>query len=87
MDQKNISILIIYTGGTIGMVKNPATGSLAPFNFNQIQDQVPELKKFGYNLSTMTFDKLIDSSNIEPKFWIKLASIIGENYEKYRKKK
>lgn len=77
------SILIIYTGGTIGMKKNPATGSLAPFNFEQIEDEVPELKKFGFNLDTISFDPLIDSSNLQPEAWIELATIIEREYKKY----
>ena len=77
------SILIIYTGGTIGMVKNPATGSLTPFNFEQIKKQIPELNKFSYKLDTYTFDPIIDSSNTNPDFWIQLAKIIHQNYNKY----
>jgi L-asparaginase len=77
------SVLIIYTGGTIGMVKNPATGSLTPFQFDQILKEVPELNKFGYHLETYTFDPIIDSSNVNPEFWVRLARLIEENYEKY----
>lgn len=77
------SILIIYTGGTIGMIKNPETGVLAPFDFDQILDEVPELKRFGFNLSTISFSPIIDSSNLNPEVWIKLAHIIKSNYEKY----
>ena len=58
------SILIIYTGGTIGMIKNSETGVLAPFDFNHILEEVPELKRFGYNLSTISFSPIIDSSNL-----------------------
>lgn len=65
------------------MVKNPATGSLTPFDFEHILKQVPELKKFGYKLDTLTFNPIIDSSNLEPKFWVKLVNIIADNYEKY----
>ncbi|RZT91339.1 L-asparaginase [Ancylomarina subtilis] len=77
------SILIIYTGGTIGMVKDPANGSLKPFDFDHILKQVPELKKFGFELSSIAFDPLIDSSNLNPDVWIKIANLIKENYEKY----
>lgn len=77
------SILIIYTGGTIGMKQNPQTGALSPFNFDQIEEEVPELKKFGYNLSTYSFDPLVDSSDISPEFWVKLAQIVKENYSSY----
>jgi L-asparaginase/Glu-tRNA(Gln) amidotransferase subunit D len=54
--EKKASILIIYTGGTIGMVHDLETGSLIPFDFSHISDQVPELKRFGFNLQTITFD-------------------------------
>lgn len=77
------SILIIYTGGTIGMIKNPETGALAPFDFDQILDEVPELKRFGFNLSTISFSPIIDSSNLNPEVWVKLAEIIRENYDLY----
>jgi L-asparaginase len=77
------NILIIYTGGTIGMVKNPVTGSLSPFDFSHIVDQVPELKSFGYNIDTITFSPIIDSSDVAPDFWIKLAHTIQDNYLKY----
>jgi L-asparaginase len=77
------SILIIYTGGTIGMVNDPNTGSLVPIDFAHISDQVPELKKFGFNLSSVSFDPVADSSNIEPSTWVKMAAIIEENYAAY----
>lgn len=80
---EKIAVLIIYTGGTIGMVKNPATGSLTPFKFDQILLEVPELKKFGYQLETYTFDPLIDSSNVNPEFWVRLVKLIEKNYDKY----
>lgn len=82
MDKKP-SILIIYTGGTIGMIKSEETGSLEPFKFNQISAQVPELKRFGYNLSTVAFDPPIDSSDMDIDVWVKLAKIIKEYYELY----
>ncbi|MRT94157.1 asparaginase [Ancylomarina sp. 16SWW S1-10-2] len=77
------SILIIYTGGTIGMVKDPVTGSLKPFDFDHILKQVPELKNFGFELTSIAFDPLIDSSNLNPEVWIRIANLIKENYEKY----
>ncbi|MDP4187244.1 MAG: type I asparaginase [Bacteroidota bacterium] len=77
------SILIIYTGGTIGMVHNAETGVLTPFNFKQISDQVPDLKKFGYNLFTIAFDPPVDSSNIKPQLWTRLVEIIEDTYDTY----
>jgi len=81
--QNEPSILIIYTGGTIGMVNDPETGSLAPINFEHIKKQVPEVSKFAFNISSITFDKVLDSSNITPEIWIQLAKLIEENYNKY----
>lgn len=77
-------ILIIYTGGTIGMVKDPLTKSLVPFDFENIYQRVPELKNFGFKISTISFSPLIDSSMMDPDTWIKLATIIEDNYEKYQ---
>lgn len=65
------------------MKQNPETGALAPFNFDQILDEVPELRKFGFNLETISFSPLVDSSDISPEFWVQLAVIIKENYSKY----
>lgn len=81
--KETTSILVIYTGGTIGMKHNPETGSLAPFNFEQIEDEVPELKKFGFKLDTISFSPLIDSSNITPEFWVKLVEMVKDNYNRY----
>jgi len=80
---KTISILIIYTGGTIGMVNDPVTGSLVPINFSDVSDQLPELKRFGYRLKSVSFDPATDSSNIEPATWVKMAKVIEENYNDF----
>jgi L-asparaginase len=81
--KKEISILIIYTGGTIGMVHDPVTGSLVPIDFRHISDHVPELRKFGYDLHSVSFNPVQDSSNIDPGIWIKLAEIIEVNYNDF----
>src|SRR5664279_5132337 len=83
MKKNKTSILIIYTGGTIGMVNHPETGALFPIDFNEISGQVPELKRFGYELSSIAFDPPLDSSNINPAIWISIANIIGKNYYEY----
>lgn len=80
---KNRSILLIYTGGTIGMKQDPDTLALVPFNFNQIIEEVPELKKFGCRIDAHSFDPVIDSSDVVPQFWVELAELIQANYEKY----
>ena len=79
----NRSILILYTGGTIGMKTDPETGVLSPFKFDQIEEEVPELKKFNFNLQTMTFNPPIDSSNVTPELWKQIARVIHENYDAY----
>ncbi|MCR5561144.1 MAG: type I asparaginase [Bacteroidales bacterium] len=77
------SILLIYTGGTIGMKEDPKTQALAPFDFSQILQEVPELRKFSSKIDSYTFDPLIDSSDVEPSMWVKLAELIKEKYEEY----
>ena len=79
----NNAVLLIYTGGTIGMKMNPEIGSLSPFNFDQIVEEVPELRKFNVRIDTMAFDPIIDSSNLRPEVWSKIAAVIKDNYEKY----
>lgn len=76
-------ILLIYTGGTIGMTQDPVTQALKPFNFNQILEEVPELQKFGCEIDTFSFDPVIDSSDAQPQFWITLAEFIQKNYSAY----
>ncbi len=77
------SILIIYTGGTIGMITDKNTGVLVPFNFNNINNQIPELNRFNFKLDFVCFDPILDSSNMNPKIWSELAQIIKNNYEEY----
>lgn len=77
------SILLIYTGGTIGMKEDPSLQALRPFNFSQILEEVPELAKFAYKIDTYTFDPLIDSSDVEPGLWTALVALIEERYDLY----
>lgn len=77
------SILIIYTGGTIGMVNDPETGALCPFNFEQIAKAVPEIKEFGFAIDSYTLPEIIDSSDLKPELWTELCQIITKNYDKY----
>ena len=77
------SVLIIYTGGTIGMKEDPSDGTLKPFDFSQIKEEVPELNKFDVKMDSYTFDPLIDSSDVEPGLWVDLANLILEKYEDY----
>lgn len=79
----NRSLLLIYTGGTIGMKENPLTGALAPFNFEQIASEVPEVEKFGFTISTESVLPLVDSSQIEPSFWVRLVDLLEARYNDY----
>lgn len=73
-------ILLIYTGGTIGMKKDFVTGSLKAFNFSKLLQRIPELKLLDCEIETISFEIPIDSSNMNPEKWIKLATIIEDNY-------
>lgn len=64
------------------MVSNPG-GVLTPFDFGQLYQHIPILKNFNYHIDFVSFDPLIDSSNVDPAFWVKLAEIIGSRYEEY----
>lgn len=77
------SILLIYTGGTIGMVRDAESGALYPFNFDELYKQIPVLENFNYNIDCYSFDPLIDSADMNPSFWIRLAEVIEKNYEYY----
>ncbi|NPA36581.1 MAG: asparaginase [Chlorobi bacterium] len=76
-------ILIIYTGGTIGMVNDPDTNSLIPFDFKNILKNVPELRNFDFQIDSRSFNPPIDSSDIYPDIWKKLVTIIEESYDVY----
>ena len=81
--ENNISLLIIYTGGTIGMIPNEKTGALEPFNFENLYNQLPTLKRYPYQIDFYSFDPLIDSSDVTPEFWIKIVDVIEQRYEHY----
>lgn len=81
--QEKVSILLIYTGGTIGMIENSETGVLESFNFEHLKDNMPELKKLGYLIDSIQFDPPMDSSEMGPESWKKLVRIISENYQRY----
>lgn len=76
-------VLIIYTGGTIGMINDAVTGQLRSFDFNLITDHVPELKRLNVDLTSISFEEPMDSSNMNPQAWIKIARWIQENYESF----
>ena len=76
-------ILLIYTGGTIGMMKDFETGALKAFNFKKLLQKIPELQQLDCSIETISFDLPIDSSNMNPEKWVKIASIIEEKYTQF----
>ncbi|WP_286862190.1 MULTISPECIES: asparaginase [Sphingobacterium] len=76
------NIFIIYTGGTIGMVKDE-TGTFVPFDFELIKRNLPDLSRLDYKLTVHSFEPIIDSSNMKPEIWIEMAQIIKDNYANY----
>lgn len=81
--QNKASVLLIYTGGTIGMKEDSVDGTLKPFDFGGILKEVPELRKFAFRIDSRTFSPLIDSSDVEPSIWQALAVLIKEEYDNY----
>lgn len=79
----NPKVLIIYTGGTIGMINDPETGALKPFDFESLYASIPELKQFDYELDTYSVEEPIDSSDMNPQLWGDIANTIFENYANY----
>ena len=83
MTTQTSSILLIYTGGTIGMIKDSETGSLKNFNFNDLLTYIPELNLLDCRIDTQSFEAPIDSSNMEPVYWQQLVSIIENQYDHF----
>ena len=76
-------ILIIYTGGTIGMIENPETKVLQPFDFSHLIDNVPKIKMLNFDIDNIQFDPPIDSSNMGLAHWSQIARSIESNYDNY----
>jgi L-asparaginase len=76
-------ILLIYTGGTIGMVYNAAQGGLVPFHFKNIEANLPEIGRLEANLTVLEMDEIIDSANMSIAYWQKLAKIIHKYYHQF----
>lgn len=81
--QSKPNILLVYTGGTIGMVKNHETGALKVFDFKKLLQRIPELKLLDCDIQTISFENPIDSSNMDASKWVMIASILEENYDKF----
>jgi L-asparaginase len=80
---KKAKILLIYTGGTIGMIKDYDTGALKAFNFDELLQNIPELKILEHEITTLSFENPIDSSNMNPQGWIQIGKTINENFEDF----
>ena len=77
------NILIIYTGGTIGMIENPHTHALQPFDFDHLIDNVPKIKMLDYTIENIQFNPPIDSSDMNPDRWVEMARAIEENFDRF----
>lgn len=77
------NILLIYTGGTIGMIKDSKTGILRNFNFDNLLEHIPELNLLDCSIGSQSFTIPIDSSNMNPNYWVDLANIIEDNYDAF----
>jgi L-asparaginase len=80
---KNPKVLIIYTGGTIGMINNPKTGALRAFKFENLYKNIPELKQFDYELEVLSIENPIDSSEMNVETWVSIAQMVFDKYENY----
>lgn len=76
-------VLLIYTGGTIGMIEDPETGALMAFDFDHLSDQIPELSRINAELKVVSLGEPIDSSDMNPKIWQDIAQQVVDNYESF----
>lgn len=81
--QSRASVLVIYTGGTFGMIYDPKANGLIPFDFDRVLDRVPELDRLDFDITILTLHEVIDSSNMKPAIWVELAKIIQDTYDEY----
>ena len=81
--EKESAVLLLFTGGTISMSEDPATGALRPIDFDRLQELMPELKQTGIKIKSIPFLPLIDSSDVHPEVWERMALIIQKNYDDY----
>lgn len=78
-----VSVLVIYTGGTLGMAYDRSSKSLVPFDFEQVLDRVPEIHRLDFEIDLITLPTIIDSSNMSPAVWVELAQLIQQHYDSY----
>ncbi len=81
--EEEVSILVIYTGGTIGMQRDSVSGALVPVDFSNISKEIPALEDYNFDINSWSFDKPIDSSDMNPAYWVRIAEVIEEKYEEY----
>jgi len=81
--EKESAVLLLFTGGTISMSEDPATGALRPIDFDRLQEYIPELKQSGIRIKSIPFIPLIDSSDVHPSVWEQMAMLIQENYDEF----
>jgi len=81
--EKESAVLLIFTGGTISMSEDPTTGALRPIDFDRLQEYMPELKQTGIRIKSVPFLPLIDSSDVYPPVWERIALLIQENFDEY----
>lgn len=83
MAKRTNKVLLIYTGGTIGMGQNPRTGALEPLNFSHLLEKIPEYKQLSADVDTVQFDPPLDSSDMSPAYWVRMVDVVSENYDSY----
>ena len=83
MIDSSAKVLLVYVGGTIGMIENSETGALEPFNFSHLESSMPEIKRLNFHVKAYLFDPPIDSSDVSPEKWQAMAQIIKDHYEDY----
>ena len=81
--ERGKSVLLLFTGGTISMSEDPQTGALRPINFEKLQEYLPELKQTGIHIKSIPLFPLIDSSDVFPPVWERMANNIQEQYEDF----
>jgi L-asparaginase len=83
LNSNKANVLIIYTGGTIGMIQDLKSGSLKAFDFKHLSEQIPELERLNVNLNAISFAEPVDSSEMNIVHWKRIAEMVHENYNKY----
>lgn len=81
--EKDNAVLLLFTGGTISMSEDPTTGALRPIDFDRLLDYMPELKQTGIRIKSIPFLPFIDSSDVNPQIWERLARTIEESYNDF----